>query len=40
SAHRLYGIVDGGDLAYVEQRAMVGQPLQPHVSTLLHRVVG
>ncbi len=40
SAHRLYGIVEGGDLAYVEQRAMVGQPLQPHVSTLLHRVVG
>jgi len=39
-AHRLYGIVEGGDLAYVEQRAMVGQPMQPHVSTLLHRVVG
>ncbi len=39
-AHRLYGIVEGGDLAYVEERAMVGQPLQPHVSTLLHRVVG
>jgi len=40
SAHRLYGIVESGDLAYVEQRAMVGQPLQPHVSTLLHRVAG
>jgi hypothetical protein len=40
AAHRLYGIVDGGDLAYVEQRAMVGQPLQPHVSALLHRIVG
>lgn len=40
AAHRLYGIVDGGDLAYVEERAMVGQPLQPHVSTLLRRVVG
>jgi THAP4-like, heme-binding beta-barrel domain len=40
SAHRLYGIVENGDLAYVEQRAMVGHPLQPHVSTLLHRVAG
>jgi hypothetical protein len=39
-AHRLYGIVEGGNLAYVEQRAMVDQPLQPHVSTLLHRVAG
>lgn len=39
-AHRLYGIVDGGDLAYVEQRAMVGQPMQPHVSIRLTRVVG
>jgi hypothetical protein len=39
-AHRLYGIVEGGGLAYVEQRAMVGHPLQPHVSALLHRVVG
>jgi hypothetical protein len=39
-AHRLYGIVEGGDLAYVEQRAMVGQPMQPHVSMRLHRVIG
>jgi hypothetical protein len=39
-AHRLYGIVEVGDLAYVEQRAMVGHPLQPHVSVLLHRVAG
>jgi THAP4-like, heme-binding beta-barrel domain len=39
-AHRLYGIVEGGDLAYVEQRAMVGQPLQPHVSARLHRIAG
>jgi THAP4-like, heme-binding beta-barrel domain len=39
-AHRLYGIVEDGDLAYVEQRAMVGQPLQPHVSVRLHRVIG
>ena len=40
SAHRLYGIIEGGDLAYVEERAMVGQPLQPHVSARLRRVVG
>jgi len=40
SAHRLYGIVEGGDLAYVEERAMVNQPLQPHVSARLRRVVG
>ncbi|HEX2298743.1 MAG TPA: FABP family protein [Pseudonocardiaceae bacterium] len=39
-AHRLYGIVEGGGLAYVEERAMVGQPMQPHVSALLHRVAG
>ena len=39
-AHRLYGIVEDGDLAYVEQRAMVAQPLQPHVSARLHRVMG
>jgi THAP4-like, heme-binding beta-barrel domain len=39
-AHRLYGIVEGGDLAYVECRAMVGQPLQPHVSARLRRVAG
>lgn len=40
AAHRLYGIVDGGDLAYVEERAMVGQPMQPHVSARLTRVIG
>jgi hypothetical protein len=39
-AHRLYGIVEDGDLAYVEQRAMVGQPLQPHASARLHRIIG
>jgi len=39
-ATRLYGIVDDGDLAYVEERAMVGQPLQPHTSARLQRVVG
>ena len=40
AAQRLYGIVNNGDLAYVEERAMMGQPLQPHVSSYLARVVG
>lgn len=40
AASRLYGIVNNGDLAYVEERAMVGQPLQPHISSYLARVVG
>jgi hypothetical protein len=40
AAKRLYGLVNNGDLAYVEERAMVGQELQPHTSALLHRVVG
>ena len=40
SAKRLYGLVNNGDLAYVEERAMVGQELQPHTSALLHRVAG
>jgi THAP4-like, heme-binding beta-barrel domain len=40
AAHRLYGIINNGDLAYVEERAMVGQPLQPHISSYLARVVG
>ncbi|GAA4002482.1 FABP family protein [Allokutzneria multivorans] len=39
AASRLYGIVEG-DLAYVEERAMAGQPLQPHTSARLTRVVG
>ncbi|WP_447004720.1 FABP family protein [Saccharothrix isguenensis] len=39
-AQRLYGLVNNGDLAYVEERAMVGQPLQPHISAHLKRVVG
>ncbi|MDF2975311.1 MAG: fatty acid-binding protein [Actinomycetospora sp.] len=39
-ATRLYGIVDDGDLAYVEERAMVGQPVQPHTSARLHRIAG
>lgn len=39
-AQRLYGLVANGDLGYVEERAMVGQPLQPHASAILRRVVG
>ncbi|WAL65725.1 FABP family protein [Amycolatopsis cynarae] len=39
-AQRLYGLVNNGDLAYVEERAMVGHELQPHVSAYLRRVVG
>ena len=39
-AKRLYGLVNNGDLAYVEERAMVGRPLQPHTSAVLTRVVG
>ncbi len=39
-AKRLYGLVNQGDLAYVEERAMVGQPLQPHTSALLRRIAG
>jgi hypothetical protein len=40
ASHRLYGLVEGGDLAYVDERAMEGQPLQPHLSARLHRVAG
>lgn len=39
-AQRLYGIIEGGDLAYVEERAMVGQPMQPHISARLQRIAG
>lgn len=39
-AQRLYGIINNGDLGYVEERAMVGEAMQPHVSAHLHRVVG
>ncbi|GAA4431035.1 FABP family protein [Actinokineospora soli] len=40
AATRLYGLVNSGDLAWVEERAMVGQPMQPHTSAYLRRVVG
>ncbi|RJQ77527.1 FABP family protein [Amycolatopsis panacis] len=38
-AQRLYGLING-DLGYVEERAMMGQEMQPHASALLRRVVG
>jgi hypothetical protein len=40
ASSRLYGLVNNGDLGYVEERAMMGQELQPHTSALLRRVVG
>ncbi|MEC3977017.1 FABP family protein [Amycolatopsis sp. H20-H5] len=40
ASQRLYGLVNNGDLGYVEERAMMGQELQPHTSALLRRVVG
>ncbi|HEY1973993.1 MAG TPA: FABP family protein [Pseudonocardia sp.] len=46
TGQRLYGLVDaegesgGKDLAYVDERAMVGQPLQPHLSARLSRFAG
>jgi hypothetical protein len=39
-ATRLYGLVEQDTLAYVEDRALRGLPLQPHLSAQLHRVVG
>lgn len=39
-AKRLYGIVDGGDLAYVEERVDADGGLVPHLSARLARIVG
>jgi hypothetical protein len=39
-AARLYGILDDGVLAYVEERALRGLPMQPHLSAQLRPVVG
>ncbi len=39
-AKRLYGIVDGGDLAYVEERVDADGGLVPHLSARLARFVG
>ncbi|MGH3902504.1 MAG: FABP family protein [Pseudonocardiaceae bacterium] len=40
AAARLYGIVDDGELAYAEERALRGLPMQPHLSAQLQRVTG
>jgi hypothetical protein len=40
AAQRLYGLIEGGDLAYVDERAMEGQPLQAHLSARLQRIAG
>ena len=40
AAARLYGIVESGDLAYAEERALRGLPLQPHLSAQLKRIAG
>jgi THAP4-like, heme-binding beta-barrel domain len=39
-AKRLYGIVEGGDLAYVEERVDADGGLVPHLSARLSRYVG
>jgi hypothetical protein len=39
-AKRLYGIVEGGDLAYVEERVDADGGLVPHLSARLSRVIG
>ncbi|WP_419179488.1 FABP family protein [Rhodococcus opacus] len=39
-AKRLYGIVEGGDLAYVEERIIADGELRPHLSARLSRYVG
>ncbi len=39
-AKRLYGIVDGGDLAYVEERVDADGALVPHLSARLSRFAG
>lgn len=38
-ASRLYGILEDGQLAYVEERALRGLPLQPHLSAQLQRII-
>ncbi|MDQ3760178.1 MAG: FABP family protein [Actinomycetota bacterium] len=40
AAARLYGIVEGGDLAYAEERALRGLPMKPHLSAQLRRIAG
>jgi hypothetical protein len=40
AAARLYGILDDGELAYAEERALRGLPMKPHLSAQLTRVTG
>jgi hypothetical protein len=40
AAQRKYSIDVDGHLRYAESRAMVGQPMTPHVSAELHRLIG
>jgi hypothetical protein len=40
AAVRLYGLVDNEQLAYVEERALRGLPIQPHLSAQLQRIIG
>ena len=39
-ATRLYGLVDGGDLGWVEERVKPDHGLVPHMSARLRRVAG
>ncbi|CAJ1503847.1 FABP family protein [[Mycobacterium] kokjensenii] len=39
-AKRLYGVVEGGDLAYVEERVNADGELVPHLSARLSRFIG
>lgn len=39
-AKRLYGIIEGGDLAYVEERVDADGGLVPHLSARLSRIIG
>lgn len=39
-AARIYGILEDGRLAYAEERALRGLPLQPHLSAQLERIIG
>ena len=39
-AKRLYGIVEGGDLAYVEERVQADGEMTPRLSARLVRYVG
>jgi hypothetical protein len=40
AAARLYGIVENGDLAYAEERALRGLSMKPHLSAQLTRIAG